>query len=137
MSIRSIIRGWFGASRSESEKRVEVSLPVHLINVPEEGELKGALADLKGLEEIMVADGEENFVRGVRITIEHLERAVAEPGDAQVAFSLGAETYQSMWGGMGSLSEFYVMNGSPEELEGKRVEYDALVKRLRTRLFPQ
>ena len=137
MSIRSIIRGWFASSESEFEKEVEVSSPVSPINVPEEGELKDTLADLKRMEEIMTGDGEENFVRGVRLTIEHLERAVAEPGAAQAAFLLGAETYQSMWGGMGSLSEFYVMNGSPEKLEEKRAEYDALVKRLRTRLFPQ
>ena len=136
MPLWSVISGWFKPSSSEPiAEEVFASLATPL-QVPSQGELLDLLRDLKRLLEIRVAAGEENFVRGVRLTIEHLENALADPEHTHRAFHEAAETYQSMWGGMGSLSEFYVMNGSPEGLARKRAEYDELVKGLRKRLFP-
>ena len=136
MGIRSIILGWLKPSPSGLTQEGVTASSSNPLQVPAERELQAILGDLKRLQEIMVADGEENFVRGVRLTVEHLENALAEPEHAHRAFHEASETYQSMWGGMGSLSEFYVMNGAPEELARKRAEYDALVKGLRKWLFP-
>jgi len=124
MSLWSIVRGWFCYPEV-----AKVEIPV-----PEESELRSILADLTRMAEIMTGDGEDNFIRGVRLTIAHMEEALAKPEEAQVSFSRGADTYQSMWGGSGSLTEFYLMEGSPEEVKRLQGEYDALVKRLRPQL---
>ena len=136
MGIWSTILGWFKSSPAGLTEEGVIASSSKRPHVPAQRELLGILGDLNRLQEIMVADGEENFVRGVRLTIEHLENALAESEPTHRAFHEAAETYQSMWGGMGSLSEFYVMNGSPEELARKRAEYDELVRGLRERLFP-
>ena len=85
----------------------------------------------------MTNDGEDNFIRGVRISIDHLQTALATPSEVRAIFGRAADTCQSMSGCMGSLSEFYVTRGAAEKVAQLQSEYDLLTKRIRLQLFTQ
>jgi len=104
------------------------------IAVPESHELEAILRDLERLSAILTLDGEADFVVGVNIAIDHLKSALAFPAEVKEFFHRAADTYRSMWGGMGSLTDFYIVNGSPEERAALGHEYGELIKRLNQHL---
>ena len=133
MSIWSRISTWFSKPAPVSIP----GIPEEELRVPDEVGLKNILRDLERVAEIMTNDGEDNFIRGVRISIDHLQTALATPSEVRAIFGRAADTCQSMWGCMGSLSEFYVTRGAAEKVAQLQSEYDLLTKRIRLQLFTQ
>ena len=101
-----------------------------LVSAPDHDTMGQILADLERVSEILRQDGEANFSQGIGIAIDHLKVAMATTDETQAAFSRAADTYRSMWGGMGSISEFYIVNGTTEEREQMQSEYEQLIHRL-------
>ena len=124
MPIWSKIRTLFGSSSTST------NMHERLIPAPDHETMEQVLADLERVSEILREDGEAHFSQGIGIAIDHLKVAMAATDETQVAFSRAADSYRSMWGGMGSISEFYIVNGTTEEREQAQSEYDQLIHRL-------
>ena len=76
---------------------------------------------------MILIDQESSFSTGVSLIAETLERGVADPSLLSDAWIQAADTYQSMWGGMGSLTDLYIYG---EDAEAIGDEYGELVKAL-------
>ena len=93
-------------------------------------ELRAAYGKISRMVELMEEDGEDNFIRGVRSARSLLEKALEAPAEADVLGSNAASTYGSMWGGMGSLTDYYIADGNPDTLASRREEYQAITSAL-------
>ena len=87
-------------------------------------------AELCRVIELMNSDGESNFMRGLTHTLELFQRAMNESESCAQLIEQAADTFLSMWGGMGSLDEYYITGGPSKTLTARRAEYDALTKSL-------
>ena len=81
------------------------------------------------LIELMTSDGEDNFIRGLKHTSELFNRALLEPEQRARLVQQAVDSYLSMWGGMGSLGDYY-LTGGPSKTFRRRAEYDSLTKKL-------
>ncbi len=75
---------------------------------------------------LMVEDGEDNFSRGVLLVAEKLRTSIDRPESRSRSFCDAGDTFLSMWGGMGSLGDFYVATAPAEEADARNDEWRAL-----------
>ena len=124
MPLWSKLKGLFGASPNSS------TIPERVIPVPNLDAMRGILEDLEQVAAILKEDGEDDFSRGVGIAVSHMKMAITSPEESQGSFAKAADTYRSMWGGLGSMTKFYIVNGTTDERERVQNEYEQLIERL-------
>jgi len=73
------------------------------------------LALFKSLRDILIAESEENWVRGIDLIIEALMHSSPSERDVEEALRYAETTYKSMLGGNGSFSDFCVWRDDFDE----------------------
>ena len=91
-----------------------------------EAELEAVYQQLERMHILMVEAGEDNFSTGVRMATDKLRAAIDHPESRSKLFYEATDTFMSIWGGMGSLTDFYIASAPSGELEARQDEYHTL-----------
>ena len=91
-----------------------------------EAELEAVYQQLERMHILMVEAEEDNFSTGVRMATDKLRAAIDHPESRSKLFYEATDTFMSMWGGMGSLTDFYIASAPSGELEARQDEYHTL-----------
>ena len=101
----------------------------HVI-LPSESERREHVERLRQLRALMLADEERTFHSFVAAATDHLVASIESPQRAREEFAEARDLYNGMWGGMGSMSDFYFVKGSEEERAQRSALFDTLVGQL-------
>lgn len=120
MSIFDTLLQLFGHKKepSQTSNPKEVTLSIE--------ELKIIHTQLVRMHTLMVEDGEDNFSKGVYASAQHLEDIFQHPENKTISYRKAEDTFLSMWGGMGSLGDFYISNAPPQDAHARQEEYQTL-----------
>ena len=95
------------------------------------------IAYLRELKDLLVADGATNFANTVTQAIDAMVASVEETGDSKHDFDLARRLFNGMWGGMGSLNDFYFVKGTPEQQAERSTRFDAVTGALHRFFQPE
>ena len=98
--------------------------------LPPESERRKHVERLRQLRALLHTDGETNFQQTVAATTDCLVASIESPERAQEEFARARDLYNGMWGGMGSMSDFYFVKGSAEEQAERSEQFDTVVGQL-------
>tara|TARA_Y100000588_G_scaffold37808_1_gene36158 strand:- start:518 stop:910 length:393 start_codon:yes stop_codon:yes gene_type:complete len=101
----------------------------HVI-LPPESERWEHVEHLRHLLALLLADGERTFHPVVAAATDHLVASIKSPERALEEFAEARDLYNGMWGGMGSMSDFYFVNGSAEDQAQRSARFDVVVGQL-------
>jgi hypothetical protein len=83
-----------------------------------------ALTLVQQIEDVLRREQESNWINGIRLVREDLEREVKNEDDARGVLRDAFRTYQSMTGGYGSFSDYYIHRAEQEELQRVNRAFD-------------
>lgn len=95
-----------------------------------DGSMMEALQLLRRLAEILEAEGEQNWIRGIRAAI--AEGNAGEEGSKEKALALEnmSSIYRSMHQGPGSFGDYFIWREDADERKEANREFEAVAKRL-------
>ncbi|MEC7984548.1 MAG: hypothetical protein VX278_05260 [Myxococcota bacterium] len=86
--------------------------------------------DLIQMHGIMIQDQEKTLSKGVLSAAKSIELAIAKPEERNASYRKAESTFLGLWGGMGSLNDYYVLHVSPQEAKERRAEFNSLAGRI-------
>jgi hypothetical protein len=86
---------------------------------------------LKRLERLLISEGEDNWIRGIRSSIAILESAGSDDAESSKALNEVASIYKTMYAGAGSFSDFFLWRDD----EAERIEANKELDNLRDELW--
>jgi hypothetical protein len=89
------------------------------------------LSRLRRFHEMLIADEEKNFSTTVERSASLLALSLEEDARAKEFFAKSRLAFNGMWGGMGSLNDFYLIHGPEEDLKERRDDFERLGDELR------
>ena len=101
----------------------------HVI-LPPESERREHVERLRQLIALLLADEERTFHPFVAAATDHLVASIESSERAREEFAEARDLYNGMWGGMGSMSDFYFVKGSAEEQAQRSARFDILIGQL-------
>ena len=93
-------------------------------------ELETIHSKLMRMHALMLQDGEENFSKGVAQAAQNLQESIENPENKTQAYRKAEDTFLSMWGGMGSLGDFYIANAPKDQEKALQEEYQNIANTL-------
>jgi|ETNmetMinimDraft_30_1059905.scaffolds.fasta_scaffold05164_2 hypothetical protein len=85
--------------------------------------LKDLHGDLMRMHVLLVEDKEYNFSKTVLETAALIQQAMTQPSSQAKYLRKSKEKFMGMWGGYGSLTDFYIANAPEGETEARRTEF--------------